>query len=127
MDAKLERNRTIYEEREAGTTYSELARRYEITPNCVRIIYEREKKKEELKEHKYYNVFLSLTDNEEMITRTIHMLERNGLDSNDAILSATRKQLMKCRLCGEVMTDLILKAAEVLREQDGEFWSCVKI
>ena len=49
MDAKLERNREIYESREAGTTFAELARRYEITPNCVRIIYEREKKKEEFK------------------------------------------------------------------------------
>ena len=118
MDAKMERNREIYEAREGGTTFAELARRYVITPNCVRIIYEREKKKEELKEHKYYNVLASLTDNEEMITRTIHMLQRNGLDSDEAILSATRKQLMKCRLCGEVMTDLILKAADVLREQE---------
>ena len=120
MDAKLERNREIYEARENGTTFSELARQYEITPNCVRIIYEREKKKEELKEHKYYNILATLTDSEEMITRTIHMLERNGLDSNEAILSATRKQLMKCRLCGEVMTDLVLKVAEVLREQESE-------
>lgn len=118
MDAKLERNKTIYEEREAGTTYSELARRYEITPNCVRIIYEREKKKEELKEHQYYKILSSLTDNEEMITRTIHMLQRNGLDSNEAILNVTRKQLMKCRLCGEVMTDLVLKVADILREKE---------
>ena len=118
MDAKLERNKTIYEEREAGTTYSELARRYEITPNCVRIIYEREKKKEELKEHQYYKILSSLTDNEEMITRTIHMLQRNALDSNEAILNVTRKQLMKCRLCGEVMTDLVLKVADILREKE---------
>lgn len=26
--------------------------------------------------------------------------------------------IMKCRLCGEVMADLILKAADVLREQE---------
>ena len=117
MDAKIERNRDIYEAREAGKTFAELARQYEITSNCARIIYEREKKKEELKQHKYYNVLASLTDNEEMITRTIHMLQRNGLDSNEAILNATRKQLMKCRLCGEVMTDLVLKVADVLREQ----------
>lgn len=118
MDAKFERNRDIYEAREAGKTYAELARKYEITANCVRIIYEREKKKEELKQHQYYNVLSSLTDSEEMITRTIHMLQRNDLDSNEAILSVTRKQLMKCRLCGEVMADLILKAADVLREQE---------
>lgn len=116
MDAKLERNREIYEERLAGAPYTKLAEKYGITTNCVRTIFNREQKKEELKNHKYYQLLVSLTDNEEMISRTIHVLERNGLDSNEAIINVTRKELLKCRNCGEVMTDLILKIAEILRE-----------
>lgn len=116
MDAKLERNREIYEERLAGAPYTKLAEKYGITTNCVRTIFNREQKKEELKNHKYYQLLVSLTENEEMISRTIHVLERNGLDSNEAIINVTRKELLKCRNCGEVMTDLILKIAEILRE-----------
>lgn len=118
MEAKNERNRDIYEARMAGKTFAELARQYEVSANCVRIIFEREKTKEELKQHQYYHILASLTDSEEMITRSIHMLQRNDLDSNEAIMNVTRKQLLKCRLCGEVMADLILKVADVLREQE---------
>ena len=118
MEAKNERNRDIYEAHMAGKTFAELAKQYEVSANCVRIIFEREKTKEELKQHQYYHILASLTDSEEMITRSIHMLQRNDLDSNEAIMNVTRKQLSKCRLCGEVMADLILKVADVLREQE---------
>lgn len=117
MDAKLERNREIFEERLNGAPFTKLAEKYGISANCVRTIFNREQKKEELKNHKYYQLLRELTDNEEMISRTIHVLERNGLDSNEAILNVTRKELLKCRNCGEVMTDLILKIAEMLREK----------
>lgn len=109
MEAKLERNREIYEAREGGVSFSELGRKYGVTSTCVKTIYEREKKKEELKQHKYYNILVSLTDNEEMITRTITVLERHNLNTDAAILNVTRKELLKCRNCGEVMTDLILQ------------------
>ena len=74
-------------------------------------------KKEELKNHRYYQLLISLTDNEEMITRTIHVLERNNLDSTEALLNVSRKELFKCRNCGEVMVELIIKLAELLREE----------
>ena len=60
---------------------------------------------------------MSLTDNEEMITRTITVLERNKLNSDEAILNVTRKELLKCRNCGEVMIGLILRIAESIRKE----------
>lgn len=60
---------------------------------------------------------MSLTDNEEMITRTITVLERNKLNTDEAILNVTRKELLKCRNCGEVMIDLILRIAESIRSE----------
>ncbi len=116
-EAKLERNREIYEARERGASFSELGREYGVTSSCIKTIYEREKKKEELKQHKYFNILMSLTDNEEMITRTITVLERNKLNSDEAILNVTRKELLKCRNCGEVMIGLILRIAESIRKE----------
>lgn len=60
MDAKIERNREIYEARLKGASFKEL-------------------------------------------------------DSNEALLNVTRKDLQKCRNCGDVMIDLILKIADVIR------------
>ena len=60
---------------------------------------------------------MSLTDSEEMITRTVHVLERNELDSAEAIMNVTRKELLKCRNCGDVMADLILKIADILHDE----------
>jgi len=117
VEAKVERNREIYEARENGASFSELGRKYGVTSTCIKTIYEREKKKEELKQHKYYNILVSLTDNEEMITRTINVLERNKLNTDEAILNVTRKELLKCRNCGEVMIDLILRIAESIRKE----------
>ena len=45
------------------------------------------------------------------------VLKRNKLDSEEAILNVTKKELLKCRNCGEVMSDLILKIADILREE----------
>lgn len=116
-EAKLERNREIYEARERGASFGELGREYGVTGSCIKTIYEREKKKEKLKQHKYFNILVSLTDNEEMITRTITVLERNKLNTDEAILNVTRKELLKCRNCGEVMIDLILRIAECIRKE----------
>ena len=52
-----------------------------------------------------------------MITRTVHVLERNGLDSPEAIMNVTRNDLLKCRNCGEVMAKLILDIADILRNE----------
>jgi len=118
MDAKLERNREIYEARVSGASFRELALKYGVTDSCVRTIFEREERKERLKDTRYYQILTSLTDNEEMITRTIHVLERNELDSNEAILNVTRKELQRCRNCGDVMIDLIMKIADVIRSEE---------
>ena len=120
MDAKIERNREIYEARLKGASFKELAVKYGITDSCVRTIFVREERKEKLKDTQYYQILTSLTDNEEMITRTIHVLERNELDSNEALLNVTKIELQRCRNCGDVMIDLILKIADVIRsEQKG--------
>ena len=44
MDAKIERNREIYEARIKGASFKELAQKYDITDNCVRTIFIREER-----------------------------------------------------------------------------------
>ena len=113
-EAKTDRNREIYEAIEAGTPLARAAEKYEMTITCVKTIYKREKIKEELKDERYYQLLVSLTDSEEMITKTVHVLERNKLNSVEAIMNITKKELLKCRNCGEVMANLILKIADIL-------------
>lgn len=116
-EAKLDRNKAIYEERESGISFTELAEKYGVTVTCLKTIYNREKKKVELKDERYFQILVSLTDNEEMISRTLHVLERNELNSAEAIMRVPRKELLKCRNCGEVMADLIMKIADILRKE----------
>jgi len=116
-EAKLDRNKVIYEEREAGVSFKELADKYGVTVTCLKTIYNREKKKVEMNDERYFQILVSLTDNEEMISRTLHVLERNELNSAEAIMRVSRKELLKCRNCGEVMTDLIMKIADILRDE----------
>jgi len=119
-EAKKDRNREIYEAKEAGAPYTKLSEKYGMTVTCVKTIYNREKIKEELKDERYYQLLVSLTDSEEMITKTVHVLERNKLNSAEAIMSVSRKELLKCRNCGDVMADLILKIADILRKEKEE-------
>lgn len=119
-EAKKDRNREIYEAKEAGVPLTKLAEKYDMTVTCVKTIYRREKIKEELKDERYYQLLVSLTDSEEMVTKTVHVLERNNLNSAEAIMSVTKKELLKCRNCGDVMADLILKIAAILRKEKEE-------
>ena len=116
-EAKKDRNREIFEAKEAGAPYTKLSEKYGMTVTCVKTIYNREKIKEELKDERYYQLLVSLTDSEEMITRTVHVLERNELASAEAIMNVTKKELLKCRNCGDVMANLILKIADILRNE----------
>jgi len=118
MDAKVERNREIYEKRLQGVGYRELGEEYGITPNCARLIYEREKKKEERKENPIYAYLLTLTDNEEIISRTCTILRRNNLETKEELIKVERNYLLKkVRNCGEVITDLIMQMAEHFKEE----------
>ncbi len=116
-EAKKDRNRELYEAKEAGVPFTKLAEKFGMTVTCANTIYRREKIKEEHKNDRYYQLLVSLTDSEEMITRTVHVLERNGLDSPEAIMNVTRNDLLKCRNCGEVMAKLILDIADILRNE----------
>jgi len=44
-EAKLDRNREIYEARLNGEPFTKLAEKYGVTPNCVSTIFKREQKK----------------------------------------------------------------------------------
>ena len=111
-EAKKDRNRELYEAKEAGVPFTKLAEKYGMTVTCANTIYRREKIKEEHKNERYYQLLVSLTDSDEMITRTVHVLERNELASAEAIMNVTKKELLKCRNCGDVMADLILKSIQ---------------
>lgn len=71
MEAKLKRNKDIYEQRLSGKNFAEIGEQYDVTSNRARVIFENEKRKEKLKQHRYYNVLVSLTDNEEMQERLL--------------------------------------------------------
>ena len=50
-EAKKDRNRELYEAKEAGVPFTKLAEKYGITVTCANTIYRREKiKEEQLKE-----------------------------------------------------------------------------
>ncbi len=116
-EAKTERNREIYEARLRGETFTKIAERYGVTVPSVRSIFEKEQKKEELKKLRIYQVLLTLTDDEQIIMKTMRVLRINHLDSKEALLGVTKKELLKCNNCGEVMANLILQVADILREE----------
>lgn len=118
MDYSSVTNKEIYEAKIRGLSFSCLAREYGVSESCVRNIFKNEERKERLKHTRYYCVLKILTYNEEMITRTINVLERNGLDSDEAILNVTRKELQQCRNCGEVMINLILGIADIIQMRE---------
>lgn len=121
MYERSERNRAIYEARISGSKFTDVAEKYGITSNRARQIYENEKKKEEIKKYKYYNILSSFTDNEKMITMTINVLKSNRLDSRENLITVTRKELLKYWNCGEVMTELIMQLSEFLQENKEEY------
>ena len=107
-----ETRRKIYEERLAGATYKSLEKKYDISYDVIINICRKVERHERLMQEKYYQILLSLTDDQNMIIRAVNVLERYGLNSVDAITKVTRYQLLKCRSCGVATADLILKIAE---------------
>ncbi len=118
MATKVERNKEIYEDRMAGLKFREIGDKYGLSYNCARQLFVQEKKKEERKQSRLYNLLASLSDNREFVTRTYNVLTRNNLDTKEAILNVTPKELRKCRNCGKVMIDLIMQMADILRKED---------
>lgn len=124
-EIKTDRNREIYEARLNGASFSELAEKYGVSASCVNSIFQKEKKKEELRQHEIYKVLITLTDDEKFITRTFTVLKRHKLDSREQLMEVySRKDLLEMRNCGEVMMELILKAACELRGDDSSMRAC---
>lgn len=113
--AKKERNRELYELRESGISFKELGERYGVTANCASSIYKKEKEKVERQTQPLYRMIESICDEEGICTRTYHVLIRNDLYTEEAILNVTRKQLQKCRNCGDVIIDIILMMQEKIK------------
>ena len=120
MATKDGRNKQIYEDRLKGLTFVEIGEKYGISKNCARLLFVQEQRYEERKQNKLYQLISSLSDNQEFITRTYNVLVRNNLDSKEAILNVTPKELLTYRNCGKAMIDLIMKMAEKLRREDIE-------
>ena len=119
MEAKVERNRDIYEKRLKGATYAEIGAEYGIGPNSARTIFEKEKRNEERKSNPIYVRLRTLTDNEEHISRIWTILSRHNLDIKEELIKVERKYLLKrVRNCGEVLADIIMRLAELLKEED---------
>lgn len=109
--------REIYEARLKGIPVKRLSEKYGISEGCVRTVCSREEQKERLKNQRYYQILISLTNDEELITRTLNVIERNNLASRESICEVTREQLLRYRNCGQVTTELILRTAEILRQE----------
>lgn len=118
QDAKVERNREVYEDRLSGMSIAKLSEKYGVTGQCIKTIIEREERKERLRDYRWYQILEEVADCEEMVTRTVHVLERSGYDSEEAIMSVTRNELLRCRNCGEAMIKLIFRIADILRKNN---------
>ena len=119
MEAKVERNREIYERRLKGESFAEIGEEYGLTSSSVRSIYNKEKRNEERKSNKIYVHLRTLTDNEEHISRIWTILTRHNLDTREELIKVERKYLIKkVRNCGEVLADLIMQLAEIMKEEE---------
>lgn len=116
MEAARERNRQMYEEYLEGATFTELAKRYEVSVTRARSLCKMEKVREEHLRHEVFRVLFILTDDEQMISKTITVLERLGATTIEEVLKLDRKVLMKTRNCGTVITELIMNAKEFFQE-----------
>lgn len=119
VSTNYDRNKSIYEERLNGETYTALSEKYGITPSHTTAIFNHMKKQESLKCNPYYPILASLTQNDQLITRAIHVLNRSNLNPRETLLGLTKKDLLKCRNCGKTTAELILQVAEIIRETDG--------
>lgn len=113
--ANYDRNRKIYEERLSGETYTVLSKKYGVTPGNATAIFNHMKKQESLKCNPYYPILASLTQNDQLITRAIHVLNRSNLNPRETLLGLSKNDLLKCRNCGETTAALILQVAEIIR------------
>jgi len=119
MDAKVERNREIYEKRLKGASFSEIGEEYGISSSSASSIYKKEKRNEERKSNPIYVQLRTLTDNEEHISRIWTILTRHNLDTREELIKVERKYLLKkVRNCGEVLADLIMQLAEIMKEEE---------
>ena len=109
-------NREIYEARLNGEPVKKLSEKYGISNNAINTIVRREERKERLKDQRFYHILVSLTEDEELLTRTLNVLERNNIDSDETIMGVTKEQLLRYRNCGKATTELILKTVKLLRD-----------
>lgn len=119
MEAKVERNREIYEKRLQGMTFAEIGEEYGLGSQSARAIFEKEKRNEERKSNPIYVHLRTLTSNEEHISRIWTILTRHNMDTKEELIKVERKYLIKkVRNCGEVLADLIMQLAEIMKEEE---------
>ena len=124
-EIKTERNREVYEARLNGASFTEIGEKFGMSANHVRQIFQKEQEKVELRQHEIYKVLNSLTDDEKFLTRTMTVLRRHKINTCEELMKIySRKDLLRMRNCGEVMLELILKAASVLRGDEESMLGC---
>lgn len=112
LSAYAERNLRIYEEREAGESYSSLAKKYGISPSRVAQIVSKVRKNLNIEGKEYPTLFLYCCDKDysvTLISRIFHALSAEGY-TDETWKKATKEELMKCRNIGVKCVDIILKA-----------------
>lgn len=124
-EIKTERNREVYEARLNGASFTEIGEKLGMSSNHVRQIFQKEQEKEVLRQHELYEVLNALTVDEQFITRTMTVLRRHKIDSCEELKKIySRRDLLKMRNCGEIMMELILEAASILRGDDATMRGC---
>lgn len=114
----MDENRVIYEAILNGETRKALATRYGLTCNAIDTIFRREKRKEASKDYRFYQILVDIIDKEETKTRMLNVIQRNGFGTDEELLKVNKNMLLKCRNCGEGTANLILKVADILREEN---------
>lgn len=116
--SNYERNRCIYEERLSGESYVAISEKYGISPSSATAIFNQMRNRESLRSNPYYPIMTILTQNEQLITRAIHVLNRCDLNPKETLLQLSKKDLLTCRNCGETTAELILQVAEIVRKAE---------
>jgi len=114
MKKKSERNRSIYQERKQGKTYTELAEKYALSAMTVTRICEIG---ELIEANPIYDLLQAVCDDENIVMRTFQALRRKNITTKEEFLRYDESFYKKMRLIGPCSMELINRAMKYCRNE----------
>ncbi len=116
MEEYKERNLMVYEEHLKGMSFTDLGKKYSISTERARSIYEYVVNKKENQQNRVYRLLFELADSEMLATKTFTVLKRIGVDTEDKLKELSIERLKGVRQCGAKTKKLIIDVRNTLIE-----------